>query len=436
VLREQPRPASAPAHSGWRLALCLALISARARQPAECRGYNNRRRPGCVAASFLSARFGLKLPGSRRWETSVGSWLCGQVYQLSLRGCGLPPPCVSTEQHRPDIRAFETLTGLQAFPRHPKLTNWRIRLRIGGGLMRNKLLSSVAGAAFSLAASGLAFAADVAVKAPPPAPAPVYNWTGWYVGVNAGASMGKVKTDFNAPGSFAATVGVNSVPLAATFAGSGFDEVYPGGFIGGGQIGFNWQLSPLWVVGAEADFQGADEKEHSTPSFGVSGPAFFGGLPFGTANGTAAFDYTAKIEWFGTARLRAGYLFGDGAVLTYVTGGLAYGKVDVAGTSALSVPFVGSFLFEGVVATQAFDHSNVNTGWVVGSGTEGKLLIPGWTYKIEGLYMDLGHLDVTGPGGSVGSLATNGFTLTAGPVHTHTHFTDTILRVGLNYQFH
>jgi len=51
--------------------------------------------------------------------------------------------------------------------------------------------------------------------------------------------------------------------------------------------------------------------------------------------------------------------------------------------------------------TQAFDHSNVNTGWVVGSGTEGKLLIPGWTYKIEGLYMDLGHLDARGPGGSL-----------------------------------
>lgn len=47
-----------------------------------------------------------------------------------------------------------------------------------------------------------AFAADMAVKAPP-APAPVYNWTGWYTGVNAGASFGNVKTDFNAPVTFA-----------------------------------------------------------------------------------------------------------------------------------------------------------------------------------------------------------------------------------------
>jgi hypothetical protein len=44
--------------------------------------------------------------------------------------------------------------------------------------------------------------------------------------------------------------------------------------------------------------------------------------------------------------------------------------------------------------SQAFGHSQINTGcWVVGFGTEGKLLVPGWTYKIESLYMDLGTLD-------------------------------------------
>jgi hypothetical protein len=133
--------------------------------------------------------------------------------------------------------------------------------------------------------------------------------------------------------------------------------------------------------------------------------------------------------------------------LTYVTGGLAYGKVDVAGTSTLSNPIGGTPLALLPSVTQAFDHSNVNTGWVVGSGTEGKLAnFPGWTYRIEGLYMDLGHLDATGPGASTSTTTVTGgpgigtvtthFTLTEGPVHTHTHFTDTILRLGVNYQFH
>jgi outer membrane immunogenic protein len=295
----------------------------------------------------------------------------------------------------------------------------------------NKITACVAAIAAMFAAP--AFAADIAVKAAAPSPAPVYNWTGWYAGVNAGVSLGTFKTDFNAPGTvLLPTAGGPTVPFLATFAASGFDEVYPGGFVGGGQIGFNWQLSPLWVVGAEADFQGADEKEHSTPAVAFSAPFLFAnGAPTGDfVSGTTAFDYTAKIEWFGTVRLRAGYVWGDGTVLSYVTGGLAYGKVDVAGTS-VSFPNIPLFSI-----TQSFNHSNVNTGWVVGTGTEGKLLIPGWTYKIEGLYMDLGHLDATGPGGSVSGTSPFDFTSTAGPVHTHTHFTDTILRLGVNYQFH
>ena len=302
--------------------------------------------------------------------------------------------------------------------------------------MRNKLTSSLTGAVFSLAASGMALAADIAVKGPPPAPpAPVYNWTGFYVGGNAGVGLGTYKTDFNASGTSSETVdltvlGLTTRELALTsnFAGSGFDQVYPGGFVGGGQIGFNWQLSPLWVVGVEGDFQGTDQKEHGNPTVGLSGPIFNFGVPVGTVHTTAAFDYTAKIEWFGTARLRAGYLFGDGAVLTYVTGGLAYGRVEIDGTTAVTVPGFGS-------PTQAFGHSQVNTGWVVGTGTEGKLLIPGWTYKIEGLYMDLGHLDATGPGSSATVTIPATITTTTG-VNTHTHFTDTILRLGVNYQFH
>jgi len=259
-------------------------------------------------------------------------------------------------------------------------------------------------------------------------------------GVNAGVGFGTFKTDFNVAPSNLEDSLVTSVPLFAAIPGfAGRDEVYPGGFIGGGQIGFNWQFSPMWVVGLEADFQGADEKEHSTLTQNFSAPFLF-------ANGAPAprwcvRDYGPRLR--GKNRVvRHGafacYLFGDGAVFSYVTGGLAYGKVDVEGTSTLTVaPHPGFPL------PQAFDHSNVNTGWVVGSGTEGKLLIPGWTYKIEGLYMDLGHLDATSvaSGSScanlagINSCAAPGF-LSGGQVTTHTHFTDTILRAGLTYQFH
>ena len=281
------------------------------------------------------------------------------------------------------------------------------------------------------------FAADIGVPPSPP-PAPVYNWTGFYVGGNLGVSLGTFKTDFNA-----APVTVTTT-FSAPFNIPGFagrDEVYPAGFIGGGQIGYNYQLSPIWVVGFEADFQGADEKEHSTltQAFTDLRPTPPSG-PTG-ATGSTVLDYATKIEWFGTARLRAGYLFGDGAVLTYVTGGLAYGKVDVGGTSTVSGSISGcSTCPVGFSTTRAVGHSNINTGWVVGTGTEGKLFnFPGWTYKIEGLYMDLGHLHDTDPPPvdceeiDTGCHVTR---ITGGQTITNTHFTDTIIRLGVNYQFH
>jgi outer membrane immunogenic protein len=123
-----------------------------------------------------------------------------------------------------------------------------------------------------------AFAADMAVKAPPPpAAAPVPTWTGFYVGGNIGASFGNVKADFGTAATvFDTPANFPTASFPTSFAGR--DEVYPGGFIGGGQIGFNWQFSSLWVVGLEADFQGADEKEHSTLTSNFSGPLFGNGF--------------------------------------------------------------------------------------------------------------------------------------------------------------
>jgi outer membrane immunogenic protein len=156
-----------------------------------------------------------------------------------------------------------------------------------------------------------AFAADMAVKGPAaPAPAPVYNWTGWYVGVNAGASMGNANTDFNVSPVFINGVG----PFTS---GHGFsDRSYPDGFIGGGQIGYNWQYSPLIVVGLEADIQGALERDNPNLTHSFSDIS-------GLVSTTVGTNYTTQIDWFGTVRGRLGYVWGNGEVLSYVTGGLA-----------------------------------------------------------------------------------------------------------------
>src|SRR5262245_1653095 len=235
-----------------------------------------------------------------------------------------------------------------------------------------RLFVALTSAVGVIAFTHMASAADVyqpVYKAAPP-PAPVSGWAGWYVGVNAGASFGNVKTDFNEAPLLAA-----SIPVSPGFGFS--NREYPDGFIGGGQIGYNWQFSPIWVVGLEADFQGALEKDTNNLSqdftvlvedrfgCGVEGPC------------TAFRNYTTQIDWFGTARVRIGYVWGDGNVMSYLTGGLAYGEVKINGATTVSgIGHVPGTEFPFSV-TQTFGHSHVNTGWVVGYGTEGKTLIPG-----------------------------------------------------------
>src|SRR5262249_33629757 len=109
-----------------------------------------------------------------------------------------------------------------------------------------------------------AHAADLSrpvYKAPPPvtAPVPVYSWSGFYIGGHAGAGW-----ESHDGQNFSVPSMVAPVPL-----GSNSDT----GFVGGGQIGYNWQFAPNWLLGIEGDFSGADIKNSSTavlPSATVS----------------------------------------------------------------------------------------------------------------------------------------------------------------------
>ena len=224
----------------------------------------------------------------------------------------------------------------------------------------------------------------MAVKAPPSPAAPVYSWSGWYVGGNIGYSWGHADIGLNGTGSF-------------DFADA--NRTYLDGVIGGGQIGYNYQLSPDTVLGLEADIQGSGQRGSHT---------FFD--PFSA--GTAVTSYDAKINWFGTVRGRFGY-FITPQLLYYATGGLAYGHVEVSGST--QVP----------ASVSSFSASKTNAGFTIGGGIEGSVWLPAnWTWKLEYLYLNLGTLDV-----ATSLSATEGTT-------THVEFTDNIVRVGLNYQFH
>ena len=195
-----------------------------------------------------------------------------------------------------------------------------------------------------------AFAADLAprmyTKAPPPVAA-VYNWTGFYIGGNIGYSWGRSSDTSTL------TNGAGTVLFASA------DRSNLNGVVGGGQIGYNWQLQN-WVLGLEADIQGTDEK--GTRNFicptGVCTPTtFIGGLAVIPVPGPAVpVALSQKIDWFGTVRGRAGVLVSP-QVLLYATGGLAYGGVNSSETIGL--------------APVGFSNTDTRVGYTVGAGVEG-----------------------------------------------------------------
>ena len=103
-------------------------------------------------------------------------------------------------------------------------------------------------------ASPAVMAADMAVKAPPAPLPPVYTWTGGYVGVNVGYGWGNENASQT-------TISGADFPIIGAgtllYNSPNSFRLHPEGVLGGAQIGYNWQVSPIGVLGVEADFQGS-----------------------------------------------------------------------------------------------------------------------------------------------------------------------------------
>jgi outer membrane immunogenic protein len=183
----------------------------------------------------------------------------------------------------------------------------------------------------------VACAADLprSVYKAPAVVAPVFSWTGFYLGANLGYG-------WNDGDGTITVAGFGSGPVT----GSG------NGILGGGQIGYNWQTGPI-VFGVEADIQGSGGRGDVTA----------------TAPGWASVG-TAKTPWFGTIRGRIGYAFDR--TMIYATGGGLYGQTDLDGTTTATGPFSASETF---------------WTWTVGGGIE-HMFLPNWSAKIEYLYAD------------------------------------------------
>jgi outer membrane immunogenic protein len=214
-------------------------------------------------------------------------------------------------------------------------------------LLAATLLSVVAGTS--------AFAADMPMPTKsysPMSPVPVTNWSGFYAGLNAGYGWASVSS------------------------GGGSSDLT--GFVGGGQIGYNWQGSSPLVLGIEADFQGSTQSRSDTV-LGVT--------------------IDQKLPWFGTARARIGYAMNDWMI--YATGGAAWVDYKVTGTA-------------GGVSVSS-DASKA--AWTAGAGLEW-MFMPKWSAKLEYLYIDSGTTTITLFGVPLSGRAT-----------------DSVVRLGVNAHF-
>jgi len=247
-----------------------------------------------------------------------------------------------------------------------------------GKIMR-KLFITTAALSGLAATSMAANAADV-TAAPPPAYAPQqFNWTGFYLGGNIGGAWARrdVTDSF---------FGVNFNP--------GTND---GVFIGGGQVGYNWQLG--WaVLGIEADFDGAANNNNT-------GTVFIPTL--------GSIQVTSNNRWITTLAARFGVMNGPW---------LFYGKVG--GGWVGSDDFTVTNVTTGSTITLS-NNNNTNTGWLVGAGIEWAFA-GNWSAKVEYNYLGLDDRTFTVPAASP---------FLAGETFTQTNRNVQMLKVGINYRF-
>ena len=275
------------------------------------------------------------------------------------------------------------------------------------GLSRMKQLVHLMGVVFACGVVTSAFAGtetysgkEMKQVAPAPAPECDFTWTGFYIGGNAGYAWGHADTDFDPRPDPVTFFALEPTTLRPD----------PSGFIGGGQLGYNYQFNKWFVLGAETDFQGTDIEGQDTrsPIINITGAP--------NAPGSFLFAHE-RLQWLGTARGRIG-IAPICRLLIYGTGGFAYGNVDYSANTNFNNG-----------TTYPVDFTETKTGWTAGGGIE-YAISNHWTVRAEYLHYDLGDARRT-QNQLVGGVP-------QGPpffVHYNFDTSGEIVRGGLNFKF-
>jgi outer membrane immunogenic protein len=221
-------------------------------------------------------------------------------------------------------------------------------------------------------------AADMPLKAPPP-PAPVmYNWTGFYIGAHVGGAwLGNGNDRFD---------GVNNCidATGVCFDNNGFGR-NNGRFIGGGQIGYNYQVNQfVWGIEGQISGVASNNDDQACGFFTFEGVR------------DSLFRCRDRSGWLATVAARLGVTFGQtGNWLLYVKGGGAFADAnfglrfrdDCAAVATIAAICAAS---TGVVFN---NNNNTRSGWMFGVGLEYGAW-GNWSWKLEYDLMEFGHRDL------------------------------------------
>lgn len=252
------------------------------------------------------------------------------------------------------------------------------------------------------------------------------GWSGFYAGINLGTKWGQPRNDVTTTTTFVNTAALSALgqtygPAAAASANGSLSNSET--FIGGGEVGYDFPVSPLprWMAGFVADL---DTTTSSTAS--MSNIVARAGFPDDRVQ--TNIRITNRLTYLSTLRGRLGYLV-DPAVWIYATGGLAIGDV-VSSTqlTGIEIPNTGS-----TNINASGRASKTLAGYTVGGGAEWRL-DQAWSVKAEYLYFDLGSVTYNNSPFSA-TLLSNGAIDNAANSVTKARFSGSIFRVGVDYHF-
>jgi outer membrane immunogenic protein len=273
-----------------------------------------------------------------------------------------------------------------------------------------KILTAAAVVALS---SATAFAADLPARTYTKAPMEslVYSWTGFYIGGHVGSGWGTTSTNVNVGGTTYAVAGGPSGSLGGVGLTVPIGQTQMNGFLGGGQVGYNWQ-SGMMVYGLEGDITWSGIK--------------------GSTACILLLNCTSEVKWMADITGRVGVTVGDRG-LVYIKGGAAWADSTYGVNQSIAAGALGF----GVAASLNGAVSNTRLGGVLGTGIEYGFM-PGWSAKLEYDYYDFGKANLTLPVAAVGTVTGLGTPLTGSialrlPINVNQQVHT--IRVGANYHF-